>query len=75
MDEISARTEGQIAALTLVVRQILDRIPQSEQDEMRSFVSARLLGIGGAGEEIEAVKAAAGETLKALFTAATPEKR
>lgn len=64
---------GEIAALTLVVRQLLARLPQSEQNEIRRFVEGRLPSAEVAdnvpGEFLEGAR----NGVEAVFTAATPE--
>lgn len=73
MDETSIQQAGEIAAITIVVRQILARLPQTEQDEIRAFANGRLSVPGGSGEEIDLVVTAAQNELDNLFTAAIPE--
>lgn len=75
MNEKLIEHAGEIAAITLVVRQLLARLPQEEQDEIRAFAESRLRAANATGDDpIKAVLAAAGRELEALFTAATPEK-
>ncbi len=73
MNEISMQQVGEIAAITLVVRQLLARLPQDEQDEIRAFANGRLSIPEGHGVEIDTVASAARRELDNLFTAAIPE--
>ena len=42
MNEVSMQQVGEIAAITLVVRQLLARLPQEEQDQIRAFANCRV---------------------------------
>ncbi|MEW9616747.1 hypothetical protein AB3G45_23350 [Shinella sp. S4-D37] len=73
MNDISMQQVGEIAAITLVVRQLLARLPQEEQDQIRAFANGRLSIPEGRGVEIDRVASAAKRELDILFTAAIPE--
>lgn len=72
MNEVSIQQAGEIAAITLVVRQLLARLPQKEQDQIRAFASGRLSVPHCSGAEIDTLASAAKRELDNLFTAAIP---
>lgn len=73
MNEVSMQQVGEIAAITLVVRQLLARLPQEEQDQIRAFANSRLSMPRVTGVEVETVASAARRELDNLFTAAIPD--
>lgn len=69
--EFERKVAGEIAAITLVLRQLLARLPQDEVDEIWRFVTGRFDGSNSHSEEWNDVMTAANGALKNIFTAAT----
>lgn len=73
MTEFSARTEGQIMAITLVIAELLKRLPKDEIAEIREGAIERVGRVSGDDPEISKVRDSIRSTLDIIFTTASRE--
>lgn len=74
MTEEDLRLSAEIAALTLVLRQIVARFPQDVADEMRRFVESRVRAADNKSYEARIVVSQILETMEHIFVAASPPR-
>lgn len=67
-------TIGETTALTLVVRQLLARLPDGEAEAIREFVESRARAISPDNSQAAQITEHVLLAIENIFTAVTPEK-